>query len=100
IPVGVLGASGYVGRELCALIARHPGLELAFASAASQAGGKMRVGNREISFTASEDAPLKAAQMIFSALPHGVSAEWVDRASASGAKVVDLSSDLRPGNGV
>jgi len=99
IPVGVLGASGYVGRELCALIVQHPQLELAFASAASQAGGKMHAGAREISFTASEDAPLSVAQLVFSALPHGVSAEWVDRASASGAKVVDLSSDLRPGNG-
>lgn len=100
IPVGVLGASGYVGRELCALIVQHPQLELVFASAASQAGGKMRIGRHEISFTASEDAQLKAAQLVFSALPHGVSADWVDRASASGAKVVDLSSDLRPGNGV
>ena len=100
IPVGVLGASGYVGRELCALIVQHPELELVFASAASQAGGKIRVGGREISFTASEDAPLNTVQLVFSALPHGVSAEWVDRASASGAKVVDLSSDLRPGNGV
>jgi N-acetyl-gamma-glutamyl-phosphate reductase len=100
IPVGVLGASGYVGRELCALIVQHPQLKLAFASAASQAGGKMRIGRHEISFTASEDAQLTAAQLVFSALPHGVSAGWVDRASASGAKVVDLSSDLRPGNGV
>ena len=30
IPVGVLGASGYAGRELCALVLRHPMLSLAF----------------------------------------------------------------------
>jgi len=33
IPIGILGASGYAGRELCALVARHPALDLAFASA-------------------------------------------------------------------
>src|SRR5204862_447659 len=36
IPVGILGASGYVGRELCALIRGHPSLTLAFATANEQ----------------------------------------------------------------
>lgn len=99
VPVGILGASGYAGRELCRLVLQHPSLELAFASANSQAGQKVRLAGREISFIASEDAPLGDTDLVFSALPHGTSAEWVERASASGAKVVDLSSDLRPGNG-
>ena len=38
IPVGVLGASGYAGRELCGLIQRHPALTLAYATANSQRG--------------------------------------------------------------
>lgn len=99
IPVGILGASGYAGRELCRLVLQHPSLELAFASANSQIGRKARLAGQEISFIASDDAPLGDAELVFSALPHGASAEWVERASASGAKVVDLSSDLRPGNG-
>lgn len=99
VPIGILGASGYAGRELCRLVLQHPSLELAFASANSQAGQKARLAGREISFIASEDAPLGDTELVFSALPHGTSAEWVERASASGAKVVDLSSDLRPGNG-
>ena len=33
IPVGVLGASGYAGRELCALIQRHAGFRLAYGGA-------------------------------------------------------------------
>jgi N-acetyl-gamma-glutamyl-phosphate reductase len=41
IPVGVLGASGYAGRELCALITAHPGLELAFATANEQRGERL-----------------------------------------------------------
>lgn len=97
-PVGILGASGYAGRELCRLVLEHPSLELAFASANSQSGHKARIGSHDVSFISSEDAPLGDAKLVFSALPHGASEAWVDRATASGAKVVDLSSDLRPGN--
>ena len=41
--VGVLGASGYSGRELCALILGHPNLTLAFATANAQRGTTLRV---------------------------------------------------------
>ena len=98
-PVGVLGASGYAGRELCSLVLQHPSLDLAFAVANSQAGQKARIAGREIDFIASDESKLADAALVFSALPHGASADWVERASATGAKVVDLSSDLRPGNG-
>lgn len=100
IPVGVLGASGYAGRELCALIQRHPSLTLAFATANSQRGETvdLALGGR-VTFSATEDAALDQAALVFSALPHGASAEWVARARAAGVKVVDLSADLRIGNG-
>ena len=100
IPVGILGASGYAGRELCALVQRHPGLSLAFATANSQRGERVVLPlGGEVTFQATEDATLGAAQLIFSALPHGASAEWVARARAAGAKVVDLSADHRIGGG-
>lgn len=99
MPVGVLGASGYAGRELCALVLDHPELELAFAAANDQRGTKARVGRHSVEFIAAESAPLSDASLIFSALPHGTSKEWVARAREVGARVVDLSADLRPGNG-
>ena len=99
MPVGVLGASGYAGRELCALIQGHPGLSLAFATANEQRGTTMRIAGRDVTFVATEDAPLDNAELVFSALPHGASREWVEAAQTAGARVVDLSSDLRPGNG-
>jgi N-acetyl-gamma-glutamyl-phosphate reductase len=98
IAVGVLGASGYAGRELCALVARHPRLTLAFAAANEQRGATVLLGGSEVTFVASDDAPLARAELVFSALPHGTSAQWVARARGAGARVVDLSSDLRPGN--
>jgi N-acetyl-gamma-glutamyl-phosphate reductase len=99
IPVGVLGASGYAGRELCQLVLRHPALELTFATANERRGQLATIAGRDLRFIASDDAPLAAAELVFSALPHGASAEWVGRAAAEGCRVVDLSSDLRPGNG-
>jgi N-acetyl-gamma-glutamyl-phosphate reductase len=100
IPVGVLGASGYAGRELCALIARHPRLTLAFATANEQRGkqAELPLGGR-VTFVATDDAPLTDAALVFSALPHGASKPWVERARLAGARVVDLSADLRIGNG-
>jgi N-acetyl-gamma-glutamyl-phosphate reductase len=99
IPVGVLGASGYAGRELCSLLMQHPRFNLAFATANNQRGETLRVGQRRIEFGDAESADLSAAAIVFSALPHGASADWVNRASKAGARVVDLSSDLRPGSG-
>jgi N-acetyl-gamma-glutamyl-phosphate reductase len=103
IRVGVLGASGYSGRELCALIAGHPHFELAFATANAQRGTTLRVRAtgrvHEIPLIGADDADLRSADLVFAALPHGASAEWVGRAVAAGCRVVDLSSDLRPGHG-
>ncbi|MDB4889169.1 MAG: hypothetical protein JWL61_1024 [Gemmatimonadetes bacterium] len=98
IPVGVLGASGYAGRELCALIAQHPRFSLAFATANEQRGQTVRLGRQDVTFTATDDAPLGNVGLVFAALPHGASLPWVERARRAGARVVDLSSDLRPGN--
>ncbi len=99
IPVGVLGASGYAGREICALVARHPRFSLAFATANEQRGQRVRLGGREVAFAAPDDVNLADAAVVFSALPHGASLPMVERAAAAGARVVDLSSDLRPGHG-
>ena len=99
IPVGVLGASGYAGRELCALIAGHPRFALAFATANEQRGHTVRLGRHTVTFISSDDAALDGTAIVFCALPHGASMPWVDRARALGARVVDLSSDFRPGHG-
>ena len=101
--VGVLGASGYSGRELCALILGHPQLSLAFATANAQRGTTLRVKAagrvHAIPMVGPDEVDLASADLVFAALPHGASAEWVAKVIAAGARVVDLSSDLRPGHG-
>lgn len=99
IPIGVLGASGYAGRDLCALVLRHPRLELAFATANGRRGETVEVpGGDSVTFQAPDDVLLSSVALVFSALPHGTSAEWVQRVRDAGVRVVDLSADLRIGN--
>src|SRR5438128_9118680 len=91
VPVGVFGASGYVGQELLRLLAGHPGASVAFATAESAAGE--RRGSVEL--VRIEDAPLGRVEIVLSALPHGVSARYVQQARALGKRAVDLSADFR-----
>jgi N-acetyl-gamma-glutamyl-phosphate reductase len=81
------------------LVERHPQLELRFATAHGQRGQTARIAGKDLTFIATDEAPLGDVELVFSALPHGASIDWVTRARAAGAKVVDLSSDLRPGSG-
>ena len=98
IPVGIFGASGYAGRELCALVNAHPQLRLAYATANSQRGVVARLGGRDVTFVSSDDVRVKDAELVFSALPHGTSASWIAVARSEGLRAIDLSSDLRPGH--
>src|SRR5262249_43554503 len=52
-----------------------------------------------VTFVSPHDAPLQGAELIFSALPHGASKESIGRIREAGVRAVDLSADLRPGNG-
>ena len=98
LAAGVLGASGYAGRDLCSLIEAHPKLDLQFATANDQKGTSAQFGERIVTFQGSDEVDLGSVDVVFCALPHGASLKWVRQASEKGAKVVDLSSDLRPGN--
>ena len=92
----VIGASGYAGQELCRLLARHPRVHLGVA--ASRAGGSLRLPAGAVAMERLDEARLDGCDVVFSCLPHGESAQWLERAPAT-ALLVDLSADLRPGNG-
>ncbi len=89
--VAVLGASGYVGRELLGLLDGHPDLALAFATSESES----QVAGHQVLPLAQAESRWDQARLVFSCLPHGVSAPVVARAAAAGLRVVDLSADLR-----
>lgn len=94
----MLGATGYTGRELVRLLSGHAGVELGVATSESEAGAPLRGiwrGAGELSLVAAADAALDDCDVVFSCLPHGASRDWVERAVHAGARVIDLSADLR-----
>jgi N-acetyl-gamma-glutamyl-phosphate reductase len=98
VRVGVLGATGYTGRELLRLLAAHPRVEIGFATSESEAGSPLRKlvrGGPDLSLVRAADAPLGDVGVVFSCLPHGDSAIWVERVRSAGARAIDLSADLR-----
>ena len=71
IPVGVLGASGYAGRELCALVAEHPQFELVFATANASRGETMSLASWALEDTSEASSEIPAAGGLERKLVHG-----------------------------
>nr|WP_294846716.1 N-acetyl-gamma-glutamyl-phosphate reductase [uncultured Sphingomonas sp.] len=102
IRVSILGASGYVGGELMRLIAAHPGMEVATAFGASNAGQAVEAVHPHLalaypgtSFAAWDPALLKGGDLIFAALPHGETQRLADDILGAGLPFVDLGADFR-----
>ena len=95
IRAAVLGASGYSGQELLVLLKRHPRIRAAWATSESAAGDS--VAGNGLRYVRAEDVPFGSADVVFTCLPHGEAGPWSTAARAAGARVVDLSSDLRAG---
>jgi N-acetyl-gamma-glutamyl-phosphate reductase len=95
--VGVLGASGYTGRELMTVLARHGGVEVRFATSDSEAGRPSGIPN--LPLVPLESADPGSVDVLFLCLPHGESVPWVDRMRGSRVRVIDLTADHRPGSG-
>ncbi len=101
VNTSILGATGYAGIELLRLLSRHPRSVIRHAVSKSFAGKSIR----EVypSFAASgvvfEDMDLEAVakdtELVFTALPHGLSQEVVTFFYDKNIKVIDLSGDFR-----
>ena len=98
--VAVAGASGYAGGELLRLLAGHPHLEVVAATAHENAGervGDVHPGVRSLAdLTLGSTSPdaLAEAELVFLALPHGLSGVFA-RTLPESVKVVDLGADHR-----
>jgi N-acetyl-gamma-glutamyl-phosphate reductase len=93
----IVGATGYTGQEVLRLIASHPGIRLGAATSESDAGAPV-LGTR-LRYVGVAEVDFGSTDVVFSCLPTGASAEWSLRAREAGARVVDLSADLRSGHG-
>jgi N-acetyl-gamma-glutamyl-phosphate reductase len=99
--VAIVGATGYTGRELAAILARHPYAKPAYLTSESFAGQWLDQvypqfrSVLELPLEKPEKEKLASCDFIFSALPHGLSMETVPELLGIGKKVVDLSGDFR-----
>jgi N-acetyl-gamma-glutamyl-phosphate reductase len=97
--VVVAGASGFAGALAASLVHRHPRLELAAATARTDAGTRLdRLYPRyrvpiELTELDRESAGDYEAAIV--AYPHGAAAEVVARFVEAGVPVVDVSADFR-----
>ncbi len=101
ITVGVFGATGYTGIELTRALLAHPEAELTFLTSESSGGRRLRERwpqGPDLPLVPSEEARVDAVDCAFLCLPHGRSAALARRAIAAGARVIDLSADLRLGD--
>ncbi|HET8985305.1 MAG TPA: N-acetyl-gamma-glutamyl-phosphate reductase, partial [Trueperaceae bacterium] len=97
--VAIVGASGYAGGEFLRLAVGHPGLRVVQVTSERHAGSPVEYvhpnlrGATNLRFTALAD--LAAADVIVTALPHGILAGMVDQVAGLAPVIVDLSSDFR-----
>ena len=98
--VAILGASGYTGAELVRLIATHPAIEIAALTADRKAGQPMasvfpQFRHMDLpNLQRVEDVDFSVVDLVFAALPHGLSQAIVKELPTS-VKVVDLGADFR-----
>ncbi len=95
---GIIGATGYTGRELVRLLHHHPRVEISWLTSETYAGQRTTDVfplPYDYPLVHASDADLAGADVIFLALPHGKSMDAVRRAYDAGALVIDLSADFR-----
>ena len=105
VKAAIVGASGYSGGELVALLARHPRVEIVALTSRQSAGKTVaevfpRMAGAAIAATefvapSAEKLAKWGATTVFLALPHGLAAEFAAPLRKAGVQVVDLSADFR-----
>jgi N-acetyl-gamma-glutamyl-phosphate reductase len=100
IKAGVIGATGYAGVELVRLLLKHPNVEIAAVSSVSFEGKQLDEvypALRKICGLECGDADevVSACDVVFAALPHGLSQDIAYRCVNLGKKFIDLGADFR-----
>ncbi|MCH8567396.1 MAG: N-acetyl-gamma-glutamyl-phosphate reductase [Balneolales bacterium] len=101
LKAGIAGGTGYTGSELIRLITAHPVLELVAVTSESKAGNTLDQehpqfsGFYDLRFITVNEMDTDSLDVLFLALPHRVSMEFMAEHKNISCKVVDLSGDFR-----
>ena len=100
IKAGIVGATGYAGAELVRLLNAHPEAEVAAVSSVSFEGKKLSdvypayFGINDM-VCENADTVVEKSDVIFAALPHGLSQELASKCIGAGKAFIDLGADFR-----
>lgn len=101
INVGIIGATGYTGSELTRILTQHENVNVQMITSRSFAGKKISdihpylEGICEMKLSKPSMKEIASLDMVFLALPHGVSMKFVKDIGLNGPRIVDLSGDFR-----
>ncbi len=99
--VAIVGATGYTGSELVRILINHPDIEISAITSESRKGEKfsdVHPQYRDIfepTLVSINDISDYDLDLVFLALPHGVSMDFVKDNYERNFKIVDLSGDFR-----
>src|SRR5947209_2144432 len=100
IKVGIVGVSGYSGRELLRILLDHPNAEVVYVSANSTKGPVVEIwpefdGKTDLVCNSYDVEAASQADVLFLATPHKISMQLAPGLLERGKKVIDISGDFR-----
>lgn len=100
IKVGIVGVSGYSGRELLRLLLDHPGAKVVYVSAKTSTGPVADIwpefkGRTDLVCQPYDADKAAVADLIFLATPHTISMKLAPGLLERGVRVIDISGDFR-----
>jgi len=98
---GIVGASGYTGSELTRILSQHPQVEISAITSESHSGKAFSElhpffrGIVDQQLISADEILGMELDLVFLALPHGVSMDFVKKYKNQPFRIIDLSGDFR-----
>jgi len=101
IKIAIVGATGYTGSELFRILYNHPDVSIVAMTSNSQAGKSFADVQKQFSgipapvLIPHDEVQQYHPDVVFLALPHGISMKYVQQWQEAAFKIIDLSGDFR-----
>lgn len=99
--IGIIGATGYTGSELVRILFNHPDVQIKAITSESHKGKRFSDIHSQfrnivdIKLVSAKEINTNELDIVFLALPHGISMEYVSTLMKEDIRIVDLSGDFR-----